>query len=295
MIMKKTLLTVAVILLLTAVLMVPALADAVSFDYDTWEATDYYVYVTTPDGGLNLRDEPNVNCKVWDLIPDYVRLHIMGVIDGTWGYTMYNGQYGYVFLGQTSPSLPQTPADYYVYVTTPDGGLNLREGPGTDYGILVLIPDYVQLHITAVAANNWGEAAYNGMTGWVSLNQTSETLPAEAASQVSLSEQATEESEQPGSSSPDADDGFIKPYEHSPGREADDTTAEPSGGPLPPDTVEGDSESLTVYAAPDESTDNSTKTLKTYMLIIIGLCVVVVVILALLLIVLLNRRSSAKK
>ena len=32
--------------------------------------------------------------------------------------------------------------DYYVYVTTPDGGLNLREGPGVDYSIITTIPDY---------------------------------------------------------------------------------------------------------------------------------------------------------
>jgi len=70
------------------------------------------------------------------------------------------------------------PADYYVYVATPDGGLNLRHGPGTNYDKAMdgRIPDGVRLYIS-YTSGNWGFTSYNGYQGWVALKQTSATPP----------------------------------------------------------------------------------------------------------------------
>lgn len=70
-------------------------------------------------------------------------------------------------------------AGYYVYVATPDGGLNMRYGPGTEYGKVTenRIPDGVRLYIGSVSGN-WGYTSYNGNEGWVALRQTTKTPPA---------------------------------------------------------------------------------------------------------------------
>lgn len=67
------------------------------------------------------------------------------------------------------------PVDFYVYVATPDGGLNMRHGPGTEYGKVTesKIPDGVQLHIT-LTSGHWGYTSYNGNYGWVTLKQTTQ-------------------------------------------------------------------------------------------------------------------------
>lgn len=69
-------------------------------------------------------------------------------------------------------------AGYYVYVATPDGGLNMRYGPGTEYDKVMKsrIPDGVRLYI-GYTSGNWGMTTYNGYEGWVALKQTSKTPP----------------------------------------------------------------------------------------------------------------------
>ncbi len=73
---------------------------------------------------------------------------------------------------------PEEPADYYVYVATPDGGLNLRYGPGTEYERVIdyRIPDGEKLYIRA-KSGNWGFTEYDGYYGWVALKQTSDKPP----------------------------------------------------------------------------------------------------------------------
>ena len=180
--MKKfiTVLMVGVFLFLG---MIPAFADAAAWDE---KPVDYYVYVTTPDGGLNFRHGPGVEyAKVFEeRIPDGVKLHIVSE-SGNWGWTKYNGYYGWVALKQTTKVQPTTKnetttktVDYYVYVSTPDGGLNFREGPGVDYAKVIeeRIPDGVKLHIVT-ESGDWGMTKYNGYYGWVALKQTTKAQP----------------------------------------------------------------------------------------------------------------------
>lgn len=67
---------------------------------------------------------------------------------------------------------------YYVYVATPDGGLNMRSGPGIEYEKVMSgrIPDGVRLYI-GVVSGNWGQTSYNGYSGWVALKQTTVNPP----------------------------------------------------------------------------------------------------------------------
>ena len=159
---------------------ITAFADAMAYDV---EQAGYYVYVLTPDGGLNMRNGPGTeyNKVLSSTIPDYTRLYIE-LVSKNWGYTSYNGTYGWVALSQTTTKAPEqhskTPAGYTVYVTTPDGGLNIRSGPGTSYDKVMngRIPDYEALYIE-YTSNGWGYTTYNGYSGWVALSQTSTTPP----------------------------------------------------------------------------------------------------------------------
>lgn len=73
--------------------------------------------------------------------------------------------------------------NYDVYVNAPDGGVNLRNGAGTEYSIMLsgLIPNGTKLHVTyeAKASNGkkWGQVIYQGQQGWIFLGQTSRKKP----------------------------------------------------------------------------------------------------------------------
>ncbi len=70
-------------------------------------AVDYNVKVAAPDGGVNFRCGPGKSYAkiINSLIPNGTRLHISGegkASNGkTWGLTEYNGQLGWIFLGET--------------------------------------------------------------------------------------------------------------------------------------------------------------------------------------------------
>ena len=79
----------------------------------------------------------------------------------------------------------QEAVDYDVQVSAPDGGVNIRYGPGVEYDRLMdsMIPNGVILHVTSQAqasnGNYWGYTYYNGIYGWIALTQVSriESVP----------------------------------------------------------------------------------------------------------------------
>lgn len=206
--MKKIFCVFSVILIVSVLSSVLAFADAAVYDLET---TDYYVYVATPDGGLNMRYGPGTEYdKVMEQrIPDGTKLYI-GMVSGNWGYTSYNGYEGWVALKQTTTvapsvesSVPPVPTvvDYYVCVATPDGGLNIRSGPGTEHDTVMegRIPDGTMLHIVLVSGN-WGYTSYNGYDGWVALKQTVTADPESSqtpAAEEKIPEPAEETDEPP--------------------------------------------------------------------------------------------------
>lgn len=61
-------------------------------------------------------------------------------------------------------------------VNAPDGGVNLRSGPGTEYEILVnMIPNGTEMKIyqlkTSSKGTPWGYTKYNSTEGWIALSQ----------------------------------------------------------------------------------------------------------------------------
>ena len=72
-------------------------------------------------------------------------------------------------------SYPNT--NFYVQVSSSDGIINFRSGPGTDYNVIGSIGNGTVLAISSMAYSPydgfmWGSTVWNGYSGWVSLRQT---------------------------------------------------------------------------------------------------------------------------
>ena len=115
--MKKLALILSMMVIFIAGFVNTALADAADYDI---QVAEYYVYVLTPDGGLNMRYGPGVDYEkvTENRIPDGTRLFIELVSD-TWGYTSYNGNSGWVALKQTTKNPPVIKTQAPAPVSTP--------------------------------------------------------------------------------------------------------------------------------------------------------------------------------
>lgn len=188
-----------------------AWADAADFEMPNHTVVDYSVKVSASDGGVNMRYGPGVDRPVIiSMIPNGTILPVTAEAKASngksWGFTYYDGCYGWISLTQvkkiveaTEPQLTTddftggTPVNYQVRVSASDGGVNMRYGPGTGYAIKrSMIPNSVILTITSeIASSNgkyWGYTYFENMYGWIALSQT--TLVEETTSAF-----------QPGSSS----------------------------------------------------------------------------------------------
>lgn len=192
--MKKTFFLSLLCLLLLA-FSGGVLADAAVYDWEIAQDCNYDAYVSTVDGGVNLRAEPSTQAAILCSIPDFVCLHISMESTNGWGYTSYNGNYGWVALNQLSKSYPIKSVSMNVKVTASDG-VNLREGPYTSYDKLIssAIPKGEVLQVTGLSQNNWGQVTYQGVTGWIAMSQVAE-VKANTSVPADEEEDETEEEE----------------------------------------------------------------------------------------------------
>lgn len=198
--MKKTFFLSLLCLLLLA-FSGGVLADAAVYDWEIAQDCNYDAYVSTVDGGVNLRAEPSTQAAILCSIPDFVCLHISMESTNGWGYTSYNGNYGWVALNQLSKSYPIKSVSMNVKVTASDG-VNLREGPYTSYDKLIssAIPKGEVLQVTGLSQNNWGQVTYQGVTGWIAMSQVTEvkantSVPAEEEEDETEEEETVEPTE----------------------------------------------------------------------------------------------------
>ena len=177
------------------------LSDAAVYDWEVSENCSYDAYVSTVDVGVNLRVEPTTEAAILCTIPDFVCLHITMETSNGWGYTDYNGNYGWVALNQLSKSYPIKSVSMNVKVTASDG-VNLREGPYTSYDKLIssAIPKGEVLQVTGISQNNWGQVTYKGVTGWIAMSQVTEvkantSVPADEVEEETEEEETIEPTE----------------------------------------------------------------------------------------------------
>ena len=149
----------------------------------TPEETAVYVRVTTPSGGLNLRETPSADARVLLSIPKGTVLEIISRESG-WCRVSYGGKTGYVMEryltvteekpdeseeGTSSGGMPPAIEGYptqEVRVSTGGGGLNLRETANSTSRVLAVIPDGSSVQLIT-RYSEWSRVRWNEWTGYV--------------------------------------------------------------------------------------------------------------------------------
>jgi len=143
---------------------------------------------------LNMREGPSTSNRVILAIPDNSAVSVIGCNSaGTWCQVNYGGATGWVsarYLAQlpaggatttlagggTVTLTPVQPAPQQT-APAPSGqvtgrvtaALNMRQGPGTNYGVILSIPNGQTVPINRCTPDyGWCEVSYSGRTGWVS-------------------------------------------------------------------------------------------------------------------------------
>lgn len=137
---------------------------------DTPTVTGSYARVTTASGSLNLRETPSADARVLLGIPQGTVLSVAAHENG-WVKVSYGGSTGYVmdkFLTFTDdkPTAAPPAETAAAYVSTDNGGLNLRETASSDARVLMTIPDGAQVKLLQ-AGDTWSQVRYNAATGYV--------------------------------------------------------------------------------------------------------------------------------
>ena len=142
--------------------------------------------------GLNMRTGPGTDNAIITTLNHGTKVNYTNTQNG-WYQVSFNGRTGwvigtYVITTPTVASTP-TPAPTPEPAPTPSNtgsltvqaqlGVNMRSGPGTNYGVITTLAHLTKLNYTKVE-NNWYQVSYNGRTGWISgtyVNATPSTTP----------------------------------------------------------------------------------------------------------------------
>ena len=136
--------------------------------------------VTTQSGSLNLRQAPNTSAKVLRTIPrnDMVSVQEQGA---EWCHVAYDGTTGYVmtkFLAFSSTATPVPDSDIRLKpldaplparIMPTSGSLNLRDGCSLSAKVLLEMPKYDMLLVTALG-DTWCAVQYEGHSGYCMTN-----------------------------------------------------------------------------------------------------------------------------
>jgi uncharacterized protein YraI len=151
-----------------------ALAIPIATEFDARAATDLIVggqaRVSDAQGdNVNLRDAPSYSGTALTSVAEG---SIVDVLDGpftddadgtVWYMINASGQAGYMI----SDYLVNADGDVFpaaAAVTT--ANVNLRSGPGTSFGVLLVIPNGSTVNTTGSVQNGFTQLTYNGTTGW---------------------------------------------------------------------------------------------------------------------------------
>ncbi len=120
-------------------------------------------------GNLNLREQPDGTSAVLTVLPKGTIVTIES-FTGKWGKLTYNGYVGYASQNYMSPyDEPAVEIPVAEDIRENIYNLNLRSGPGTNFGIILTIPQGTKLTIEKMDGN-WAQVTYGGRTGYVSVD-----------------------------------------------------------------------------------------------------------------------------
>lgn len=119
--------------------------------------------VSTGNGGLNLRETASADAKVLLSIPDGSQVELLQAGDA-WCQVRYSGTSGYVMTRFLDMN-PSANAGVWM-VSTPTGGLNLRETASADARVLLSIPRGTAVTMLE-QGSEWCKIQYNDSIGYV--------------------------------------------------------------------------------------------------------------------------------
>lgn len=145
----------------------------------------YAAWVLTPSGNLNLRESPSTDAKILRQLSP-LSLVTVYETNGAWARISYQDVMGYVqtqYLTTNNPSqatATPTPGVTHAsaWVSTPSGGLNLRESASTTASVLRVIPQHAQVTVHN-RYGEWVQVDYQGTTGYVQAQYLTYTSPAQ--------------------------------------------------------------------------------------------------------------------
>lgn len=134
---------------------------------------------TTKDA-LNLRAGAGTGFTVVTVMPRGAKVALSGKSANGFYQVTWNGKTGwasgdYLTFASTPPANPApqpTPPPVSPPPASPSGtavtkdSLNLRSGPGTNYGVVVVMPAQSRVALTGKTQNNFLEMSFNGRKGW---------------------------------------------------------------------------------------------------------------------------------
>ena len=138
------------------------------------EPTRTATVIAEQGSSVKMRERPSTSCKSYQRVPVGARVCLQGW-EGDWARISYGGRDGWMmrkFLypegeSQEEASRPSA-AEKIVTISNPGGGVNAREGNGTEYGRAAVLEDGMRLPWVATAENGWHACVYNKRVVWVS-------------------------------------------------------------------------------------------------------------------------------
>lgn len=124
-----------------------------------------YGYVSLSSGTLNVRQHAYPTAEIVGSLANNSRVMIVGE-SGPFYKVQYNtnGNYGFV----SKDYVVFMERDYYLKVNTSDDELNMRSGPGTNYGELTEIPYNTSFAYIEDATDGWYFGVYGNVSGYTS-------------------------------------------------------------------------------------------------------------------------------
>ena len=120
---------------------------------------------------VNLRSGAGTSYGVLRVVPSGASVTLTGSTSNGYSQVTYSGSTGwvastYLATGSTSGSGSGSTSSATGTGTVVDGALNLRSGPGTSYGVLVVMPGNSSVSLLGQTQNGYVKVTYNGTTGW---------------------------------------------------------------------------------------------------------------------------------
>jgi uncharacterized protein YraI len=134
-------------------------------------------YVT--GGALNFRSGPSTGDSVIGVLPNGAAVQLTGEQANGFARVTYNGRSGWAFAaylgtnggnagGDTSGGGTAVGDSVTGSARVDSGALNLRRGPGTSYGVILVMPGGASVELMGSAQGGFYPIRYNGTKGWAS-------------------------------------------------------------------------------------------------------------------------------